>query len=100
MNKMKILEPGRVGEKWTIKHRCTAWGNGDGGCEALLEIEYDDLRYYEGQEFHWRISEPAVCFKCPCCGKITDLGLNDWPTGYRNLERWSGKWRDAKPTAA
>lgn len=97
---MKILEPGRVGEKWTIKHRCTNWGNGENGCEALLEIEFDDLRYYEGQEFPWRTSEPAVCFKCPCCGKLTDLGLNDWPTGYKKLERWSSEWRDAIPTAA
>lgn len=94
---MKILEPGLVGEKWTIQHRCTGWGNGDGGCEALLEIEYDDLRYYQGQEFPWRVIEPAVCFKCPCCGKITDLGLNDWPSGCKNLPRWTGEWRDAKP---
>lgn len=94
---MKVLEAGKVGEKWTIQHRCTGWGNGDGGCNALLEVEYDDLRYYGGQEFPWRVSEPAVSFKCPCCGKLTDLGLNDWPTGYKKLPAFTSEWRDEKP---
>lgn len=94
---MKVLEAGKVGEKWVIQHRCTGWGNGGKGCDALLEIEYSDLRFYEGQDFSWRISEPAVCFKCPCCGKITDLGRNDWPTGYHSLPPWTSQWNSAKP---
>ena len=96
---MKILELGRVGEKWTIQHRCTAWGNGYGGCNALLEIEYDDLRFYEGQEFPWRVSKPAVCFKCPCCGKTTDLDINDWPPEYTNLPKWTSEWSATRPSS-
>ena len=95
---MKILEPGKVEETWTIRHRCTGWGNGDDGCEALLEVEREDLRYYEGQELPWRTSEPAVCFKCPCCNKLTDLGLNNWPKNYRSLERWTSEWCNENPS--
>jgi hypothetical protein len=94
---MKILEPGKVGEKWAIQHRCTGWGNGDRGCDALLEVEYEDLRFYAGQEFPWRTSDPAVSFKCPCCGQITDLGMNDWPKGYKELPAFTSEWREAKP---
>lgn len=99
---MKILEPGKVGEKWTLQHRCTAWRNPGEGCNALLELEFDDLRYYPGTggEVTWGYSDPAVSFKCPCCGKLTDLGLNDWPTGYKDLQRWTKEWQDARPEAA
>lgn len=99
---MKILESGRVGEKWSIQHRCTAWGNSGKGCDALLEIEFDDLRYFPGtgREVTWEYRNPAVSFKCPCCGKLTDLGLNDWPAGYHELKKWSKEWQDAKPAAA
>jgi hypothetical protein len=92
---MKLLEPGRIDKAWTIQHRCTGWGNDDSGCNALLEIELDDLRYYVGEEYPWRTVEPAVCFKCPCCGKVTDLGLDNWPKNYRNLKRCTSDWRDA-----
>jgi hypothetical protein len=95
---MKILEPGRVGKKWSIQHRCTAWGNSGNGCEALLEIELKDLRYFPGVPGDsWGSRDHAVSFKCPCCGKLTDLGLNDWPTGYKDLPRWSKEWQDSLP---
>lgn len=98
---MRVIEPGRVDEKWAIKHRCTAWGNSGKGCEALLEIEFSDLRFFEGNDSPtWGGRDPAVSFKCPCCGKLTDLGLNDWPTGYKELKRWTKEWQDAKPIAA
>ena len=99
---MKILEAGTMGEKWSLQHRCTAWGNVGNGCNALLELEYDDLRYYQGTGDHFGVytKEPAVSFKCPCCGNITDLGLNDWPVGYKELKLWSKEWQEAKPIAA
>ncbi len=103
MNKMKILEPGKNGSTtWSMQHRCTGWGNSGKGCEALLELEFDDLRYFPGTggEVTWGYRDPAVSFKCPCCGKLTDLGLNDWPTGYKKLKKWSKTWQEAKPSAA
>ena len=95
---MKILEPGKIQEKWVIQHRCTAWGNGGKGCDALLEIELDDLRYFTESAISFLGEyEHSVCFKCPCCGKLTGLGLNDWPADYRRLRRWSIEWQDARP---
>lgn len=97
---MKVLESGKVGKKWKIKHRCTSWGNSGKGCEALLELEFDDLRYFAGtggNDMTWGYREHAVSFKCPCCGKLTDLGLKDWPKGYKELERWTKEWQEARP---
>lgn len=96
---MKILEPGKVGKNWTIQKRCTGWGNGNKGCNALLEIELSDLRYFPGVPGDsWGSREKAVSFKCPCCGQITDLGLNDWPKGHENLPRWNKEWQDSAPS--
>ena len=90
---MKILRPGK---DYLLEHECTGFGNAPyKGCGALLGINREDLRFYEGQEFPWRTSEPAVCFKCPCCGQVTDLGLNDWPRNYTNLIPWSSEWANA-----
>lgn len=97
---MKILEPGRVAEKWTIQHRCTGWGNSTKGCNALLELELDDLRYFPAVPGDsWGSREAAVSFKCPCCGELTDLGLNDWPKSkhVKNLKRWAKEWQDIIP---
>ena len=96
---MKILEPGKVGEKWTLQHRCTGWGNSGKGCEALLEVEYSDLRFFPGNDSPtWGGRDPAVSFKCPCCGKLTDLGINDRPVGYKDLPRWTKEWQESMPT--
>jgi hypothetical protein len=96
---MKIIEPGKAGEKWSMQHRCTAWGNFGMGCDALLELEFDDLRYFPGTggTETWGYRDPAVSFKCPCCGKLTDLGTNDWPKCYKDLTRWTKEWQDAIP---
>lgn len=90
---MKVLKKGKI---WTVQRYCTGWGNGDNGCEALLEIEKDDLRFFEKQEYPWVIKEAAVSFKCPCCGKVTDLGREAWPDGYEKLNPWTQAWADAE----
>lgn len=95
---MKVIEAGKIGEYWSIKHRCTGWGNSGKGCEALLEIDFDDLRYCTPiHSDSWGGREAAVSFKCPCCGKVTDLGLNDWPSGHHELKQWTKEWHDAAP---
>jgi hypothetical protein len=97
---MKIIEPGRLGETWTLRHSCTGWGNKGEGCNALLELELDDLRFFPGVPGEsWGSRESAVSFKCPCCGRLTDLGLNDWPKGYHQLKRWTREWQEDLPVA-
>jgi hypothetical protein len=94
---MKIIEPGKFGEEnhWNMQHRCTGWGNGGKGCDALLEVDFEDLRYFAGVPGDtWGSRDPAVTFKCPCCSTLTDLGLNDWPKNYRTLPQYhsSREW--------
>lgn len=86
---MKVLRPGK---DYLLEHECTGYGNGGKGCGALLGISREDLRYYSGGGYFER--DPAVVFKCPCCGQTTDLGLNDWPHGASSLKRWTEAWRD------
>lgn len=86
---MKILERGRPKENWTMQHHCKGWGNTTSGCNALLEIEYDDLTYcyiYSSQTFR-----PAVMFDCPCCGNSTEIERENWPQNYENIKRLSRK---------
>jgi len=100
VSKMKVLEPGKVKQKWSLRHRCTGWGNGNDGCEALLELEVEDLRYRPGCYDEKCESDPFVSFKCICCGEITNLGMNDWPKDYRKLQKWNVEWYYNKDQAA
>lgn len=86
---MKVI---REGKQWILEHECTGWGNGYKGCGALLGIERSDLRYFRGGGYMDR--DPAVCFKCPCCGIVTDLGLSDWPLNASQLPQWTSSWAD------
>lgn len=89
---MKVLREGR---SWIIEHDCTGWGNGGKGCGALLGISREDLYYYNGVPGDsWGSKDPAVMFKCPCCGQVTDLGRNDWPRSLDTLKTWSKEWMD------
>lgn len=83
---MKIIQPGIANRKWVLRRYCTGWGNTDDGCNALLELEYEDL-FYSGGTFDdgQGITYPAVKFICPCCNVTTSLGRNDWPAGYSAL---------------
>jgi hypothetical protein len=97
---MKILELGKTKEQWTIQHRCTGWGGDDEGCEALLEIDWNDLRYRPGYFDEKCDCSPTVCFKCPCCDQVTYLGMNDWPKDHRKLKQWTYEWHFNKTDAA
>ncbi len=92
---MKIIEPGKFNKEWTIRHRCTGWGNDGHGCDALLEVEKSDLRYFPGDAQHL---ESSVSFKCACCGALTDLGMIDWPKDYRKLTRYTEDWEHCEGT--
>ena len=61
-------------------YRCTGAGNGGGGCNAVLQVDESDLRYWPGNSSDsWGGSESAVMFKCVCCGAVTDIPIADWP---------------------
>lgn len=71
---MQILEiPGELEEPWTIQHRCSGYGNGGGGCNALLLVGELDLRLTTPGHFNGNGEPLYVTFTCPVCLKETDL---------------------------
>lgn len=93
---MKIIKPGRYGEKWAMENVCTGHGNGQTGCDAVLLVDKDDLRYYVGEP--GGSTDPAVCFKCPICFSVTDIPRKNWPFDYNNLIPWTSNWYKSKST--
>jgi hypothetical protein len=91
---MKVLKAGKMGtDGWKIEHLCTGSGNGTTGCEALLEVEYADLRYYKGVPGDsWGSKDSAVCFKCPVCKAVTDIKRDQYPFNMQNLKAWTREW--------
>lgn len=81
-------------ERWSLDVVCTGNGNGGHGCDSVLRVKRNDLRYFAEQEFPWRIQPAAVTIKCPVCNVMTDLDRNDWPHKWTELKEWSSAWRD------
>lgn len=89
---MKVLKAGNFGLKnWTGEYYCK--GDYGGGCQALLQVDKEDLRWYPGVSGDsWGSRDPAVCFKCPICSKISDIPRKDWPVGASSLKKWTETW--------
>ena len=68
---MKIIKEG-VPTQWCIRVTCTAEGNEGHGCGAVLEVEEADLKHTYMSNMG-RFEKHYATFKCPCCGKHTDL---------------------------
>lgn len=81
---MKVLRPAPTQENWSIKQYCTGWRNGGEGCGARLKVYREDLTYQPPDKDSW---DGSVTFKCICCGKLTDIGLEYYPENYKNLKR-------------
>lgn len=93
---MKVIKQGKfVDNVWKMEHLCTGNGNGGGGCDALLEIELSDLRYYPYVDTgSWGSHDSAVLFKCPVCHTLTDLKHSDWPKNpATTLKEFTSAWK-------
>ena len=73
---MKVLEKGKPQKGWSIETRCTGAGNGNGGCEALLLVEQDDL--FRTTSHARDETTYYVTFRCPECGVMTDIQNSDY----------------------
>lgn len=76
---MKVLEKG---PGWSTKQRCTGKGNGDGGCESLLQVEEGDI-YVTSRSYYDGDTDYYYTFKCPVCGKETDIPEKDLPSSIK-----------------
>jgi len=68
---MKIITPGRKQNGWSKECICTGFGNGDGGCRAVLLVEQADL--YKTYSHCRDETDEYTTFKCSACGVETDI---------------------------
>lgn len=85
---MKVLQHPPTEENWSVKVYCTGWGHNDNGCGARLKVYREDLRYKPFTED----AEQAVTFKCLCCGKLTDIGWENFPPHHKDLKPYKKSW--------
>lgn len=76
---MKVLEKG---PGWSIKVRCTGSGNGDGGCESLLQVSENDI-YVTSNTDYTGDTDYYYTFRCPVCNVETDIKEKDLPIRIR-----------------
>ena len=77
---MKVLEEGK---NWSIQERCNGIGNGGGGCNALLEIEKEDI-YITCHTDYLGEKDYYYTFCCPQCKMETDINQEKIPYKIRN----------------
>lgn len=76
---MKVLEKG---PGWSIEQICTGRGNGDGGCKSRLLVETQDV-YLTSHTDLAGDTDYYYTFRCPVCGKETDIKEKDVPYSLR-----------------
>lgn len=88
---MKVLE---VGPGWSVQERCTGKGNGEGGCNSLLEVEKEDI-YLTSHTDLTGDTDYYYTFRCAVCGVETDLNESKVPSIIRRrlLERKRNNYR-------
>lgn len=69
---MRVIKDGRKQAGWSRKFNCTGLGNGNGGCEATLLVEFPDL-FRTRKDLYDGSSEEFVTFRCCQCGVETDI---------------------------
>lgn len=89
---MEVIRQGSP-TRWSVEVECTGVGNGGYGCDSLLKVNTDDLRYYEGTDYPVYRSK-AVTMKCPICNKLTDIPEESWPMRYYDLEKYTNAWAE------
>lgn len=71
---MKVIKPGIEKKGWAAEFTCTGKGNGNGGCGAVLLVEYRDL--YKTYSSCMGETESSVTFCCACCEVETDISYS------------------------
>lgn len=68
---MQVIKKGRPQKGWAKKFECTGRGNGNGGCEAILLVEQDDV--FRTQSHALNETTDYATFRCVECGVWTDI---------------------------
>ena len=88
---MKVLEKG---PGWNLKIRCTGCGNGDGGCQSLLQVEESDI-YVTAHTDYVGDTEYYYTILCPVCESETDIPEDKIPSSikWKKLDEYKGIYR-------
>lgn len=81
---MKVIEKGRPQKGWAKEFVCTGKGNGGGGCNAKLLVEYDDL-FITSHTDMTGDRDIFTTFKCVECGVLTDIPSKESPHRTNDL---------------
>ena len=79
---MKVLQHGNP-NGWEIEWDCSGAGNGNGGCGALLLVAEDDIFVTANTDYAGD-TDYYYTFKCPDCGRMTDIPAKKIPTAIRD----------------
>lgn len=74
---MKVIQKGRPQKGWSKQYDCTGKGNKNGGCGAVLLVEWRDL-FVTTSSCAGEV-ERCLTFKCVECGVLTDVDVYDPP---------------------
>lgn len=69
---MEILTKGKDVQSWSIDWNCTGYGNGGGGCDALLRVEESDFFRTPDSDMSGHHGYFST-FQCPICKVWTDV---------------------------
>ena len=84
---MKVIEKGRAQKGWSKEYNCTGAGNGGGGCNALLLVEFGDI--YKTFRHCYDETDTFYTFQCVSCGVETDIKDYSGPKdGLTNKKTW------------
>ncbi len=84
---MRVLKKGRVQKGWAEEYNCTGDGNGGGGCNALLLVEFKDV--YKTFRHCYDETDTFYTFRCASCGVETDMKDYSGPKdGIPNKKAW------------
>lgn len=70
---MKVIKKGSGQKGWSSEFECTGKGNGNGGCGAILFVEFDDL-YYTSSSCRDETTH-CITFSCCDCEMETDVDV-------------------------
>lgn len=81
---MKVLKKENT-NIWGTVQVCTGYGNGDNGCGALLLVREEDVFVTFLDDIRGPETKFFYTFKCPICGRLTDIPENEIPAKIKEL---------------
>lgn len=76
---MRVIEEGL---KWSVKTKCFIT---EGGCDAIIEIDANDLKTQSHQKDYSRAIYYSFYVQCPCCYKMIKINSDEIPEYIKRI---------------